>query len=35
LTSAEQVLALCAEIFPDEEIPGRARLVLDDVFDDQ
>ncbi|MFC0100319.1 DUF6036 family nucleotidyltransferase [Micromonospora marina] len=34
LTSAEQVLALCAEIFPEEEIPGRARLVLDDVFED-
>ncbi|WP_141721775.1 DUF6036 family nucleotidyltransferase [Micromonospora citrea] len=34
LTSAEQVLALCAEVFPEEEVPGRARLVLDDVFDD-
>ncbi|MEV0004150.1 DUF6036 family nucleotidyltransferase, partial [Micromonospora sp. NPDC050980] len=34
LTSTEQVLALCAEIFPEEEIPGRARLVLDDVFED-
>ncbi|ATO14857.1 hypothetical protein CO540_14345 [Micromonospora sp. WMMA2032] len=34
LTSTEQVLALCAEIFPEEEVPGRARLVLDDVFDD-
>ncbi|MEV0807257.1 hypothetical protein [Micromonospora sp. NPDC050200] len=33
LTSAEQVLGLCAEIFPEEEVPGRARLVLDDVFD--
>ena len=33
LTNAEQVLSLCDEIFPDEEIPGRARLVLDDVFD--
>jgi len=32
LTSAEQVLDLCAEIFPEEEVPGRARLVLDDVF---
>ncbi|MEO3928983.1 DUF6036 family nucleotidyltransferase [Micromonosporaceae bacterium B7E4] len=35
LTSAEQVLRLCAEIFPEEEVPGRARLVLDDVFDAQ
>jgi predicted nucleotidyltransferase len=33
LTNAEQALVLCAEIFPDEEVPGRARLVLDDVFD--
>lgn len=33
LTNTEQVLSLCAEIFPDEEVPGRARLVLDDVFD--
>ncbi|AVT30324.1 hypothetical protein C6361_13390 [Plantactinospora sp. BC1] len=35
LTSAEQVLRLCGEIFPEEEVPGRARLVLDDVFDEQ
>lgn len=33
LSSARQVLDLCAEVFPDEEVPGRARLVLDDVFD--
>ncbi|MGW5666458.1 DUF6036 family nucleotidyltransferase [Micromonospora sp. NPDC003776] len=33
LSSAEEVLGLCAEIFPEEEVPGRARLVLDDVFD--
>ncbi len=33
LTSSDQVLRLCAEIFPDEEVPGRARLVLEDVFD--
>jgi hypothetical protein len=35
LTSAEEVFALCAEIFPDEDVPGRARLVLEDVFGDQ
>ncbi|WP_327041669.1 hypothetical protein OG400_33020 [Micromonospora ureilytica] len=35
LTSSAQVLSLCAEIFPDEDVPGRARLVLDDVFDGQ
>ncbi|WP_229399964.1 DUF6036 family nucleotidyltransferase [Micromonospora okii] len=33
LSNAEQVLSLCAEVFPEEEVPGRARLVLDDVFD--
>jgi hypothetical protein len=35
LTSAEDVLALCRYVFPDEDVPGRARLVLDDVFDNQ
>lgn len=34
LTNAAEVLALCVEIFPDEPVPERARLVLDDVFDD-
>jgi hypothetical protein len=33
LTTVDEVLALCAEIFPDEEVPGRARLVLEDAFD--
>jgi hypothetical protein len=32
LTSAAEVLELCAEIFPDEEVPARARLVLEDSF---
>jgi hypothetical protein len=31
---AEDVLALCAEIFPEERVPDRARLVLEDVFED-
>jgi hypothetical protein len=35
LGRAEDVLALCAEIFPDEPVPDRARLVLEDVFDDR
>jgi hypothetical protein len=35
LANPGEVLGLCAEIFPDEEVPGRARLVLDDVFDDR
>lgn len=34
LRSADQVLNLCAEIFPDEPVPDRARLVLEDVFGD-
>ncbi|WP_348774166.1 DUF6036 family nucleotidyltransferase [Micromonospora sp. WMMD1155] len=33
LNSPEEVLGLCAEIFPEEEVPGRARLVLEDVFE--
>lgn len=33
LTDPQQVLNVCAEVFPDEEVPGRARLVLDDVFE--
>jgi len=35
LTTADDVLALCAEIFPDEDVPARARLVLEDAFGDQ
>lgn len=34
LSTAAQVLALCAEIFTEEEVPARARLVLEDVFGD-
>ena len=33
LSTVEEVLALCAEVFPDEEVPARARLVLEDAFD--
>ncbi|SNT50622.1 hypothetical protein SAMN05421812_107334 [Asanoa hainanensis] len=28
-------VALCTEIFPEEPVPARARLVLEDVFDEQ
>ena len=35
LASAEEILAVCAEVFPDEEVPPRARLVLEDVFGDR
>ena len=34
LSTADEVLALCVEIFPDEDPPARARLVLEDVFSD-
>lgn len=33
LVSAEEVLAVCAAVFPDEPVPDRARLVLEDVFE--
>ena len=33
LSDVESVLSLCAEIFPDEPVPERARLVLEDVFE--
>ncbi|HEX6676057.1 MAG TPA: hypothetical protein VF486_13625 [Actinomycetes bacterium] len=32
LTSVEQVLAVCADVFPDEPVPERARLVLEDAL---
>jgi hypothetical protein len=32
-TTAGQVLAMCAEVFPDEPVPERARLILEDVFE--
>src|SRR5262249_9205460 len=35
LPSVAEVLALCAEVFPDEEVPPRARLLLEDIFADQ
>lgn len=33
LSSAGEVVALCAEVFPDEPLPDRARLVLEDLFE--
>jgi hypothetical protein len=35
LTAVDAVLALCAEVFPDEDVPPRARLVLEDAFGDK
>jgi hypothetical protein len=32
LTSPDEALAICAKVFPDKPAPGRARLVLEDVF---
>jgi hypothetical protein len=34
LSDVDAVLAVCAEVFPDEEIPARARFILDDLFAD-
>ena len=33
LTSTADVLAVCTAVFPDEPVPDRARLILDDLFD--
>lgn len=34
LTSLDQVLAICAEVFPDEPVPDRARLILEDALEE-
>jgi hypothetical protein len=34
LTSAADVLAVCTAVFPDEPVPDRSRLILDDLFDE-
>ncbi|MGL5857342.1 MAG: DUF6036 family nucleotidyltransferase [Angustibacter sp.] len=33
LTTVDAVLAVCADVFPDEPVPPRARLVLEDAVD--
>lgn len=33
LTSVDEVLRVCAEVFPDEPVPDRARLVLEDIIE--
>jgi len=35
LTSVEQVLDACSRIFPDEPVPGRARLIIEECFEEQ
>jgi hypothetical protein len=32
LSSADEVLAICAEVFPGEQVPARAQLLLEDLF---
>jgi Nucleotidyltransferase of unknown function (DUF6036) len=33
LTSPAEVLAICADVFPEEEVPARSRLIIEDLFD--
>jgi hypothetical protein len=33
LTGTADVLAVCTAVFPDEPVPDRSRLILDDLFD--
>jgi len=35
LTTVDAVVALCADVFPDEAVSERARLVVGDAFDDE
>ena len=35
LTSAAQVVAVCARVFPDEQLPDRTHLMLDDLFEEK
>ncbi len=32
--TARPMLAVCMAVFPDEPVPGRSRLILDDLFDE-
>lgn len=32
LTTVDEVLAVCAQVFAEEEVPPRARLILEDVL---
>lgn len=33
IRSSAEALAICAAVFPDEPVPGRARLILEDLLD--
>lgn len=32
LSSSDEVLAVCERVFPDEPVPDRAKLILEDLF---
>lgn len=32
ITAAEDALAICSRVFPDEEVPPRSRLLLEDIL---
>jgi hypothetical protein len=32
-SSVDEVVAVCGRVFPDEPIPARALLILEDLFD--
>lgn len=32
LSSSDEVLAVCDRVFPDEHIPDRAKMILEDLF---
>jgi hypothetical protein len=32
LTTVDEVVSLCEEVFPEEPVPDRARLVLEDIL---
>jgi predicted nucleotidyltransferase len=34
LRTVEEILTLCAEVFPDEDVPKRARLLIEDAVSD-
>lgn len=34
LSNTADVLALCEQVFPDEPVPGRAKLILEDLFNE-
>ena len=33
LTTPDQVFAVCTRVFPEQALPDRARLVLEDLFE--